>query len=222
MSRGWASIRFPGASCGKWCPSSPWAACRCFGLRPIWMKPSAAPTCLCSIRGALCIRGRPPGLRAVWRSASFPSCRRPAKRGQCWPAGSRSRISAMRLFRATVSAWCSAIRTTARFPAKVLNCIPSSRVLRTPTSTPWAAWISGLPRFCLCAAGVGRKSRGREGETFLEKGYPLPSPGPPPFPFPRFSHAGGRRGPFRKAGPPLGLPLDRQGQAALMRKRVPS
>ena len=48
---------------------------------PIWMRPSAAPTCLCSIRGALCIRGRPPGLRAGWRSASFPSCRRPAKRG---------------------------------------------------------------------------------------------------------------------------------------------
>ena len=42
---GWASIRFPGASCGKWCPSSPWAACRCFGLRPIWMRPSAAPMC---------------------------------------------------------------------------------------------------------------------------------------------------------------------------------
>ena len=60
-----------GASCGKWCPSSPWAGCRCFGLRPIWMRPSAAPTCLCSIRGALCIRGRPPGLRAVWRSAVF-------------------------------------------------------------------------------------------------------------------------------------------------------
>lgn len=42
--------------------------------------------------------------------------------------------------------------------------------------------------FCLCAAGVGRKSRGA----------------------------------FRKAGPPLGLPLNRQGQAALMRKRMPS
>ena len=98
-------------------------------------------------QGSLVYQG--PGLRVGWRSASFPSCRRPAKRGRCWPAGSRSRISAMRSFRATVSAWCSAIRTTARFPAKVLNRIPSSRVLRTPTSTPWAAWISGLPRFCL-------------------------------------------------------------------------
>ena len=79
-------------------------------------------------QGSLVYQGPPAGFTGRVAKRVFPSCRRPAKRGQCWPAGSRSRISAMRSFRATVSAWCSAIRTTARFPAKVLNCIPSSRV----------------------------------------------------------------------------------------------
>lgn len=87
-----------------------------------------------------------------------------------------------------------------RFPAKVLNCIPSSRVLRTPTSTPWAAWISGLPVFACAREGWGGRSGGGKGKLFRRKVIPTPPPDPLPSPSQDFRTRAGGGGPFGRRG----------------------
>lgn len=99
-------------------------------------------------QGSLVYQGPPAGFtgRVAKRVFSFvpPS----AKRGRVGP---RSRSGYPRCAHSGQPYPRGAPQSARRpvFPPKVLNCIPSSRVLRTPTSTPVGGMDQRPSRFCL-------------------------------------------------------------------------